>query len=43
MTDQLGFDDKKASENISNLLKGKKMILPFRKLKHNKKVNLPRI
>ena len=34
--DQLGFDDKKASMNISKLLKSKKMKLPFKKLKKNK-------
>ena len=31
--DQLDFDDKKASENISKLLKGKKMNCPFKKIK----------
>lgn len=40
--DQLGFDDKKASFNISKLLKSKKMKLPFKKLKE-KKIILPKI
>ena len=42
MTDQLGFNDKLASSNISKLLKSKKMRLPFRKLKDKRLMILPK-
>jgi hypothetical protein len=35
--DQLGFDDRKASENLSKILMGRKMKMPFKKLRHERR------